>query len=245
MPKSRKFKAELTLKGSQFYQTTISPSTSSTVATVAPSLFVRTLIASAIFEFYRFTRLTWKQYPSVQFTTAASASTSSVVACLSYYPEELVSGHTGTTISLVDASENEGASMVIPTVFSTNATPTLGTITGSTDMTRGRAPKRVLLNSPLNWYITDATGENDNVQQGVLIWAVGNFNSSSETTYMNNLFDYTVEFAGRSTTGLSLARKVGKPAMKEDDDEKSSVESLVVVKRSLGRPKAPSVVGPR
>jgi len=236
-------KAEMTLKGSQFYQTSVAPSTSSTIATVGPSLFTRAALAASIFEFFRFTRLSWKLMPSWNVTTSASPQASQVIACVSYYPEEITAGHTGTTISLVDASENEGAALVTCSGISNNAAPTSSCTQGTSTNVRGRAPRRVLLNVPLKWYITDATGEDDNVQQGILIWAVAPSNSSSETTLINVQFDYTIEFAGRSTTGLSLAVKLKQPL--RDDDEKSSDESLVVVKRSLGRLKAPSVKGPR
>jgi hypothetical protein len=151
---------------------------------LAPSVATRLLNISDNFEFYRFIRLRFRQYPN-----ASSTGTNPATQLVAYLPEE-------TTIAFTFAGLQEQS---YSTMIVTNGAQ-VGASSSTVPTNWIEVPRSVLLGTAVKWYKTSgATTEDDFVIQGKFLIASA---GSTDASICTLEIEYICEFAGAEPASL-------------------------------------------
>jgi hypothetical protein len=151
---------------------------------LSPSLATRLLNISDNFEFFRFIRLRFRQYPN-----SSLAATNPSTQIVAYLPEE-----TSVAFTFAGLQEQSYSTMITTNVLQAGA--------NSTNIPSNwvEVPRSVLLATAVKWFKTDsATTEDDFVIQGKFLIASANAADVSNCTIE---IEYVTEFAGAEPASL-------------------------------------------
>jgi hypothetical protein len=196
---------------------TIAVGNTSVVLAVADALNTRVSDLAAAFEFYRYTKLRVILYP----LDSSSAIGPDVLGVLGYFPEELTATPTSIPASSVYNCEKSCATAI----GGLNST---GVAAVGTTVNQGfTLSRRDLLDTPVKWYLCNASTEDTFLQQGTLIFAATTA-AATNAIVANVGFEFEVEFTKpRNANLLRSAVKAGDDEKEEDPTPPPSERSVV------------------